>query len=546
MRSDSDLLRLYADAKSEEAFAELVRRHIGTVYTVALRRVGGDTHLAQDITQDVFTDLARKAAPLSRREALVGWLFIATRYAAAKAVRCDRQRQALQQRAQQMIEREGDRDREPRWEGLRPALDDAILLLNERDREAILLYFLGNWTFGDLATRFGLSESGARMRVDRALGKLRIHLARRGITSTSAALTAVLGSQAVAAVPGGLAATVTATALAGAANPASAILLYLMTISKTQLGIALAVVLAGAAAVGVAQHRRIAGLQADRTALMEVSAAERRRVGELAGKVAADEAAIASLRARMASLGSTGASRAGNASPNEATSGVVVLHRRDVIRDHPEYAGLERRETRRSVLRMYGRAIAALDLSPIQAGQLKEMLVERAITEHDALDVASQAGFAADSAGTNQAMNAATKDINQAITALVGADGEEKLEALKGTSFFGNGNGVDDLALDLADAGVAISTDQSQTLAQFLHDLSNSEKNPAADTPGFRAVDPTTWRSPLDQQFFSKASTILSPTQLKILVLSRCSTNQENAIIRSYSKSPSVSVMITN
>jgi hypothetical protein len=52
MRDDSELLRLYADEKSDEAFAELVRRHIGLVYAVAKRRVGGDAHLAEDVAQE--------------------------------------------------------------------------------------------------------------------------------------------------------------------------------------------------------------------------------------------------------------------------------------------------------------------------------------------------------------------------------------------------------------------------------------------------------------------------------------------------------------
>jgi RNA polymerase sigma factor (sigma-70 family) len=225
MGDDSELLRQYADSRSEEAFAELVRRHIGSVYAVALRSVGGDAHLANDVTQEVFTDLARKAAPLSRRATLVGWLFVASRYAALKSVRSDQLQRMLGERAQSMTEHAVHPETEPAWEELRGVLDDAIHELNERDREAILLHFFDKRTYADLGTKLAITESGARMRVERALEKLRASLGRRGITSTGTALAVALGGQAAAAVPGALATAVTTAALAGAANSGGATLL---------------------------------------------------------------------------------------------------------------------------------------------------------------------------------------------------------------------------------------------------------------------------------------------------------------------------------
>ena len=61
MNEDPALLRRFADENSEAAFRELVERRIDFVYATALRQVGGDAHLAQEVAQSVFLDLARKA-----------------------------------------------------------------------------------------------------------------------------------------------------------------------------------------------------------------------------------------------------------------------------------------------------------------------------------------------------------------------------------------------------------------------------------------------------------------------------------------------------
>ena len=61
---DLTLLREYALRDSEAAFAELVSRRVGFVYSAALRQVR-DPHLAEEITQAVFIILAQKAGRIS-------------------------------------------------------------------------------------------------------------------------------------------------------------------------------------------------------------------------------------------------------------------------------------------------------------------------------------------------------------------------------------------------------------------------------------------------------------------------------------------------
>src|SRR5438445_9720749 len=102
MPDDQQLLQQYARERSESAFGELVTRHIDLVYSAALRVVNGDAHFAQDVTQTVFIDLARKARSLPRGVVLAGWLHRHTCYAAATAVRTERRRRTREQTAMEM------------------------------------------------------------------------------------------------------------------------------------------------------------------------------------------------------------------------------------------------------------------------------------------------------------------------------------------------------------------------------------------------------------------------------------------------------------
>jgi RNA polymerase sigma factor (sigma-70 family) len=265
MIDDATLLRRYADNRSEGDFAELVRRHLNLVYSAALRQVNGDTHLAQDVTQLVFTDLARKAGNLAGRRVLAGWLFTSTRFAAAKLVRSEQRRRTREQEAELM--QESDPTATLDWERMHPVLDDALAELDEIDREAILLRYLQGCDFAQVGVRLALTDNAARMRVDRAVDKLRGRLARRGITSTAAALSLVLANQAVVAAPAGLAVTVTGTALAGAGTAAAATLTF-MSLTKLQLSLASAVVVTGAGVFAV-QEQTNASLRDELAALRQ-------------------------------------------------------------------------------------------------------------------------------------------------------------------------------------------------------------------------------------------------------------------------------------
>ena len=70
-----------------EAFGQLVKRYEGTVYAIAMRRLGNHAE-AEELSQDVFVQAFQKLYQLQTPEAFGGWLrSIATRMAINLAVR---------------------------------------------------------------------------------------------------------------------------------------------------------------------------------------------------------------------------------------------------------------------------------------------------------------------------------------------------------------------------------------------------------------------------------------------------------------------------
>jgi RNA polymerase sigma factor (sigma-70 family) len=95
---DHELLESYVQSQSQEAFQELVERHLPMVHATA-RRVLGDAHLAEDVAQGAFTTLAQKAAALGSSCVVGGWLYHTTRNLALHALRTEHRRRAREQAA---------------------------------------------------------------------------------------------------------------------------------------------------------------------------------------------------------------------------------------------------------------------------------------------------------------------------------------------------------------------------------------------------------------------------------------------------------------
>jgi RNA polymerase sigma factor (sigma-70 family) len=266
MAPDNELLARWLQTGSEEDFADLVQRHLGMVHSAALRVVNGDQHLAEDITQTVFADLARKARSLRDRPSLAGWLHTSARYAAMTLLRGEQRRRQREQEAQAMP---SDLSTDALdWSELRPVIDGAVGDLSAKDREALLLRYFENRSHREIGELLVLNDNAARMRVERALDKVRRLLAKRGITSSASGLAAALIAHATTGTASLTATQITTAALASATAVGSGFtLLHLMTATQLKTGLAAVAVFAGLSVPIVVQHHAITDLKSENAAL---------------------------------------------------------------------------------------------------------------------------------------------------------------------------------------------------------------------------------------------------------------------------------------
>ena len=270
MTAHRELLTDYARDGSEGAFRELVTRYTDLVYSSAVRLVGGDTHLAEDVVQTVFGDLARLARTLSKEVTLGGWLHRRTCHVAATLMRGERRRQNRERQAVEMNALQ-DNAQANSFEQLAPVLDEAINQLSAHDRAAIMLRFFEGCDLRAVGAAMGSNEDAAQKRVSRALEKLRALLVRRGVTLSGAVLATTLGTEAVTAAPVGLPASVASTALASAAatGGATLTLLKLMAMTNLKATVISTVLVAGVGTTLLLEHQTQATLRQENGALQQ-------------------------------------------------------------------------------------------------------------------------------------------------------------------------------------------------------------------------------------------------------------------------------------
>jgi RNA polymerase sigma factor (sigma-70 family) len=265
MTNDTDLLGQFIrepnSRAGQDAFTALVDRHLNLVYSAALRQVRSP-HLAEEISQSVFTQLARHAASLKPGTILPAWLHQVTHHAAIDVLRSEGRRQAREQIACEMSRLMDENTVD--WTQIEPLLDEAVQGLDEADRAAIIMRFFENKSLREVGEALGTSDDAAQKRVSRALERLREHFTRQKIAAATAGLATVMSAHAVQAAPTGLSATVATGSLAtaGFSVTTSSLLTTTKVIAMTTMQkVAVGVVLVGAAVTIAYQQHRVSQLQ---------------------------------------------------------------------------------------------------------------------------------------------------------------------------------------------------------------------------------------------------------------------------------------------
>ena len=260
MTTDADELRAYSNASDPVAFERLVRRHIDMVYSLCLRELRGDLHLAEDSTQAVFILLAQKAGKLPAEPSLAGWLYQAAKYCCRNARRSRQRRtwyetEAAAQRPETMQQPSDSPSDAMERDEMAQSVHTALARLQGREREVVLLRYFRQMTLRQVGDALGVSEEAAKQRVARVVRKLgRILGATTGTATSAAAIPVWLEAHAICASPAALTQAAAHTAAHGitaaAAGPLAIAKAAEAALTQTKLIVGGVIVAAMAAVVG--------------------------------------------------------------------------------------------------------------------------------------------------------------------------------------------------------------------------------------------------------------------------------------------------------
>jgi RNA polymerase sigma factor (sigma-70 family) len=534
---DMQLLEQYASGHSEEAFSALVSRHVNLVYSAAMRSVN-NPHQAEEITQTVFVTLARKSRGLGRGTVLSGWLYQTARLTACNFLRGETRRQ---QREQQALMQSTTNAPEPEaWAGVGPLLDEAMAQLNEKDRNAIVLRFFEGKPLKEVGEALGASEDAAKMRVARALDKLRDFFHRRGITVPASALAAAISENSIQAAPAGLASSVAAGA--SGVVPASALTVSSLTLAKgaihimtsTKIGVAIGGCAAAAIIVLQAQQVSIQKQAVQQLEAQAAQAAQRAQpiqalqaqVEKLQGQNAVYAKTIEDMqrnvaKARAHASDALAAKSAATAAKAAASKGSPLA---DMFKEPAMLEGMRPMQLSTTKM-MYGPLVKQLNLSPEQADKFYNILVDNGLKSLQAMQ--SGKSLVDVSADSQQGLVADIKSV------LGDAGFAQYTDYTKND--MANQTLWTTMKNDFADNPLSDAQQQ-----QLLQAMKGARQSVTASNPLANGMDQVTQQQEqINQNVLQQAAAFLSPGQLQTL-----GTSQSNIIAMQKSMAPMMQKMM--
>jgi RNA polymerase sigma-70 factor (ECF subfamily) len=166
----------------EDALAELYRRHGAAVYNLC-RRVTGSSHLADDVTQEVFVDLWKRPGQFDPDRGSLRSLLVAKAHSrAVDVVRSEEARSRREQRSAEDRATAGyDLDRYV-WDlAIADQVKHAVGALRAGERLAIEMAYFDGMTYREVAEALGEPEGTIKSRIRTGLQRLRGVLVRQGV-----------------------------------------------------------------------------------------------------------------------------------------------------------------------------------------------------------------------------------------------------------------------------------------------------------------------------------------------------------------------------
>lgn len=165
--TDEELMTRFAQGDGP-ALEALYERRAGEVHGFLTRMVG-DRSQAEDLLQTTFLSVVRSADRYQRGSPVMPWLLTIAGNAA---------RDALRHRAYGVVVSDPEApdvgvESAPSDPFARKKIEQAFAALPTPQREAVVLHKLHGWSFEQIAQRFGITSTAARIRAHRGYEKLR-------------------------------------------------------------------------------------------------------------------------------------------------------------------------------------------------------------------------------------------------------------------------------------------------------------------------------------------------------------------------------------